>query len=102
VFVSDCPLFLPLGWPVLVWNNKISCKEWIMVSWLCLTPLSIIIQLYRGGQFYWWSKLKYRVKITELSQVTDKLYHILSYRVHITMREIRTHISRRDRHWCHR
>ena len=35
-----------------------------------------IFQLYRGGQFYWWRKLEYTEKTTDL-------YHILLYRVHI-------------------
>jgi hypothetical protein len=36
----------------------------------CLTPLSTIFQLYRGGQLYWWSKPEYPEKTT--NQVTDK------------------------------
>ena len=37
----------------------------------CLTPLSTIFQ------FYWWRKSQYLKKTTDLSQVSDKLYHII-------------------------
>jgi hypothetical protein len=38
----------------------------------CLSPLSTIFQLYRGGEFYWWTP-EHPKKTTDLSQV----HHIL-------------------------
>ena len=49
---------------------------WFMVFNATLNNISATE--YCGGQFYWWKKLEYSEKTTDLSQVTGKSDHISS------------------------
>jgi hypothetical protein len=68
--------------------------------WWCLTPLSTIFQLYRGGQFYWWMETgETGVNHRPVSSHWQTLWHNV---VHLALMEIRTHNISGDRHWLHR
>jgi hypothetical protein len=64
----------------------------------CLTLLSTIYVLYRGVQFYWRRIQEYPDKTTDLLQVTDELYRIMLYQVHLDMDGVQTHNLSGDIH----
>ena len=59
----------------------------VMKLWMhsCFTLVLQRFQLYHGGQFHWCRKPDYTWK-----KHPSQIYHIMLYRVHLTMNGIRT------------
>jgi hypothetical protein len=79
-----------ISWQSVLLTSKKVCG-WFVDLW-CLTPLSTIFELYRGGSVL----LVEETGVTgenhsEMPQITYKLYHIMLYRVHLAMNGVQTH-----------
>jgi hypothetical protein len=68
----------------------------------CLTSLSTIFTVISWRSVLLVGETEYLEKTTDLPQDTDKLYHIMVYRVHLAMNGIRSQNVSGDRHRLHR
>ena len=72
---------------------------WLMVF---IATFNNVFSYIAGVSFVWWRKPEYPEKTTDLSQVTEKLYHIMLSRVHLAIIEVRNYNFSGDRHLLHR
>jgi hypothetical protein len=71
---------------MLVHGEVYLIQHYVIKLW-CLMQLSAIFQLYHDGQVLLVEETGYPEKTIDMPQVTNKLYHIMLYQVHLTMHQ---------------
>jgi hypothetical protein len=72
--------------------------RWFVIGLWCLTPLSTYFSYNVAVSFIGRGDQSTRRKPIDLSQFTDKLYHIMLYRVHLAINGVGTQNFSGDRH----
>jgi hypothetical protein len=76
--------------------TRVICHQHYLVIFMVMMFNATIFQLYHGGA------VVFVKKTTNLSQATDKLYHIMLYRAHLAKSGIWIHIFSGDMHLLYR
>ena len=95
---SDCLSVFP--WTYLI--GLVQGFSESNVSWFWWLGVMVFITTFNNISVISWRSVLLLENPTYLPQVTDKLFHIKLYRVHLVMSMIQTHNFNVDRHWFHR